>query len=737
MWVELGHFALILAATIALFSGALGIWAGSTHRDALLSSVRMSAQLMALLLMLSFILLAYAFVQDDFSVRYVINQSNSQLPTFYKIAAVWGGHEGSLLLWVLMLGLWTLAVSIWSKHLPYSIQNLVIGVLALLIFGFALFILFTSNPFVRQLPPMADGTDLNPLLQDIGLIFHPPFLYLGYVGFAVAFAFAIAALISGQLDAAWAKFSRPWTILAWVFLTIGIFLGSAWAYYELGWGGWWFWDPVENASFMPWLAGTALIHSLAVAEKRGIFKQWTILLAIATFSLSLLGTFLVRSGVLTSVHAFSTDPSRGMFILMYLMVVVGGALALYSWRVPLLSSRAKFTLFSKETALLLNNIFLVVSCATVLLGTLFPLLMDALGGGKFSVGPPYFTQVLVPIWLPMMVLMAISVHWHWKQNQWQKIRRATYGIVLTGIVLGLPMPLLFGEWRWGVALALSIAWAVVASTVWALHHRVRNTQAGKSYLSTLFNQPKAFVGMHIAHLGVAVFAIGATIVSAYEWERDVVIHPMQTVQVEHYEIRFQNLQGHRGPNYEALIGHFRVSSEGSPFAVLTPEKRQYFSGGEPMTEASIDRGFLRDVYISLGEMHGDNPETSPWLIRVYWKPLMNWVWVGCLLMAWGGWLSLRDRRYRAKVSKKQVQDSSHGAVPATVKTVGSMGKSASVTATMSKVAGNELTSPDEAKSAPLSSKPARDGAVQVKVAGKAPMASKREEELATTKKVEV
>lgn len=656
MWVELGHFSLILAACIALFSGAMGIWAGSTHRDALLSSVRMSAQLMALLLTLSFILLTYAFIQDDFSVRYVIQQSNRALPTFYKIAAVWGGHEGSLLLWVLMLGWWTLAVSLWSKHLPYTIQNLVLGVLALLIFGFALFILFTSNPFIRQIPAMADGTDLNPLLQDIGLIFHPPFLYLGYVGFAVAFAFAIAALISGQLDAAWAKFSRPWTTLAWVFLTIGIFLGSAWAYYELGWGGWWFWDPVENASFMPWLAGTALIHSLAVAEKRGIFKQWTILLAISTFSLSLLGTFLVRSGVLTSVHAFSTDPSRGMFILIYLMVVVGSALVLYSWRVPLLGSRTKFTLFSKETALLLNNIFLVVSCATVLLGTLFPLLMDALGGGKFSVGPPYFTQVLVPIWLPMMFLMAISVHWHWKQNQWQKINSATYGILLTGLVLGLPMPLLFGEWRWGVALALSIAWAVAASALWAVHHRVRHTQAAKGYFTTLFNQPKAFIGMHIAHLGVAVFAMGATIVTAYEWERDVLIHPLQTVQIEHYEVRFQNLQGVRGPNYEALIGHFMVSSEGRPFAILTPEKRQYFSGGEPMTEASINRGFLRDVYISLGEMHGDNPETSPWLIRVYWKPLMNWVWAGCLLMAWGGWLSLRDRRYRQAKKRKVIEE---------------------------------------------------------------------------------
>lgn len=651
MWVELGHFALILAATVALFSGSLGLWAGATHRDALLPSVKMSAQLMAALLVASFVLLSYAFVQDDFSVRYVVVQSNSQLPVFYKVAAVWGGHEGSLLLWVVMLGLWTLAVSVRSKALPSNIQNLVLGVLALLIFGFALFILFTSNPFVRQLPPMADGTDLNPLLQDIGLIFHPPFLYLGYVGFAVAFAFAIAALISGQLDAAWAKFSRPWTLLAWVFLTIGIFLGSAWAYYELGWGGWWFWDPVENASFMPWLAGTALIHSLAVAEKRNIFKQWTVLLAIATFSLSLLGTFLVRSGVLTSVHAFSTDPSRGTFILIYLMVVVGGALALYSWRVPLLSSRAKFSLFSKETALLLNNIFLVVSCATILLGTLFPLLMDAIGGGKISVGPPYFNQVLMPIWLPMMALMAISVHWHWKQNQWQKIRRATMGIVVAGVVLGLPMPLFFGEWRWGVALALCICWAVVASSVWAVHHRVRLTQAGTAWLPTLFKQPKAFIGMHMAHIGVAVFAIGATVVSAYEWERDVMIDPQQTVQVEDYEVRFRSLQGHRGQNYEALIGHFVLSANGKPIGVLKPEKRQYFSGGEPMTEAAINRGVFRDVYISLGEMHGDNPETSPWLIRVYWKPLMNWVWAGCLLMACGGWLGLRDRRYRVRKTR--------------------------------------------------------------------------------------
>lgn len=647
MWVELGHFCLVLACVLAAFCGGVGMVGGVRQLNTVLAPIRLSAQLMAVLLAASFAVLAHAFVTDDFTVRYVAAHSNSLLPVFYKVAAVWGGHEGSLLLWVLLLSLWMFAVSVLSRDLPDRIQLLVLAVLALLTFGFLLFILLTSNPFERLNPVPVDGADLNPLLQDIGLVAHPPFLYLGYVGFSVAFAFAIAALITGQLDAAWAKFSRPWTIAAWVFLTIGIMLGSMWAYYELGWGGWWFWDPVENASFMPWIAGTALIHSLAVAEKRGIFKHWTVLLAIVTFSLSLLGTFLVRSGVLTSVHAFATDPSRGTFILLFLALVVGAALALYAWRAPALSGNLRFTWLSREASLLLNNVALVTACAAVFTGTLFPLLMDAFGGGKFSVGAPYYNKVLTPLWLMLLLFLSVAPHLRWRQNEWSRFSRATLACWAVALALGNLMPLVFGEWRWGVALALSLAWAVVLVAVWDIVQRIRATGRGVSVWQAVRRQPRAFVGMHLAHIGLAVFAMGATVVTAYEYESDVVILPRETLAVRDYQVHFQHLQGAIGPNYEALIGHFRVADQdGRILGVLRPEKRQYLSGGDPMTEAAIRRSFLGDVYIALGEMQGSDRATSGWLIRLYSKPLMNWVWAGCLFMVLGGWLALRDRRYR-------------------------------------------------------------------------------------------
>ena len=649
MWVELGHFCLILACTLCLFCGLAGLFGGVRHATGLLAPIRMATLLTAVLLAASFVALAHAFVTDDFSVRYVASHSNTLLPLFYKVAAVWGGHEGSLLLWVLMLAFWAAAFSLLSRSLPERLQILVMAVLAILGLGFLLFILLTSNPFERLNPIPADGADLNPLLQDIGLVAHPPFLYLGYVGFSVAFAFAIAALITGQLDAAWAKFSRPWTVAAWVFLTIGILLGSMWAYYELGWGGWWFWDPVENASFMPWIAGTALIHSLAVAEKRGVFKHWTVLLAICVFSLSLLGTFLVRSGVLTSVHAFATDPARGSFILAFLALVVGTALALYAWRAPTLAHTVRFTWLSREASLLLNNVFLVAACAAVFIGTLFPLLMDALGGGKFSVGAPYFNRVLTPLWLALLFFLSIAPGLHWRQNKWPRIARRSYIAWGGALALGGIMPLAFGQWRWGVALALALAWAVVLTAAQDVLWRVRQTGKAEGPWQALRRQPRAYIGMHLAHIGLAVFAMGATVVTAYETEHDAVIMPRETLTLGEHQLHFQNLQGMVGPNYEALIGHFRVADEtGRIMGMLKPEKRQYVSGGDPMTEASIMRRFSGDIYLSLGEMQGSDRATSGWLIRLYSKPLMGWVWAGCLLMVAGGWLALTDPRYRRR-----------------------------------------------------------------------------------------
>lgn len=648
MWVEFGHFCLVLACVLAVFCGFTGLVGGVANQRVVLAPVRMAALLMCTLMFVSLVVLGYAFLTDDFSVRYVAAHSNTLLPDFYKVAAIWGGHEGSLLLWVFLLGLWTAAVAVAGRSLPERVLTLVLSVLALLTVGFLLFILLTSNPFERLNPVPPDGADLNPLLQDIGLVAHPPFLYLGYVGFSVAFAFAIAALITGQLDAAWAKFSRPWTLAAWVFLTIGILLGSMWAYYELGWGGWWFWDPVENASFMPWIAGTALVHSLAVAEKRGVFKHWTVLLAIMTFSLSLLGTFLVRSGVLTSVHSFATDPARGTFILIFLALVIGSALGLYTWRVPRLEGASRFSWFSREASLLLNNVVLLAACAAVFIGTLFPLLMDVLGGGKFSVGPPYYNRVLTPLWLLLLLMLTVAPHLHWRENSWARFARAStisWGLAL---ILGNLMPLLFGSWRWGVALALTLAWSVVITAVFDFTKRLQATGRGVSGFTALRRQPRAFVGMHLAHMGLAIFAMGATVVTAYEFEHDAVIMPRETVNMRGYDVYFQNLQGVVGPNYEALIGHFRISEDGRVLGVLKPEKRQYVSGGDPMTEAYIQRRFLGDLYLALGEMQGSDRETSGWSVRLYYRPLMGWVWAGALLMALGGWLALRDRRYRMK-----------------------------------------------------------------------------------------
>jgi cytochrome c-type biogenesis protein CcmF len=598
---------------------------------------RPAAQTVFLLLAIAFVTLAWSFYVNDFSVLYVAEHSNSQQPVMYRLGAVWGGHEGSLLLWVFLLSTWTILVAQLSKALDEFMVARVIGVLGLVTSGLLLFVIATSNPFTRLLPAAQDGRSLNPLLQDPGLVFHPPMLYMGYVGFSVAFAFAIASLLSGRLDAAWARWSRPWTTAAWIFLTLGIALGSWWAYYELGWGGWWFWDPVENASFIPWLVGTALLHSLAVTEKRGGFKSWTVLLAITAFSLSLLGTFLVRSGVLTSVHAFATDPKRGVFILIFLCLVVGSSLALYAWRAPKSTMGGKFSLSSRETLILLGNVFLVVSAGSVLLGTLYPLLIDALHLGKISVGPPYFNSVFVPIMVPLLVLMGIGPWASWKNTDLLTVLKRLWLAGLVAIIAGISIPLIMGEFTWLASIGFVLAFWVIASGCLQI---VRQAKAG---------QPtRSFIGMQFAHLGIAVFVIGVTMVGAYQEEKDVRMLPGETVSVGGYQIQLQGVNAVPGPNYNAMRGTFLLSKDGSSQTTLYPEKRSYFTSTMPMTEAAIDVGLTRDIYVSLGEELGD----QSWAVRVYYKPFVDWIWGGCLLMALGGALAISDKRYRMKLKGK-------------------------------------------------------------------------------------
>ena len=645
---ELGHFALILAAIVSIILGTLPLIGAHRNRLAWVALARPAAAAMALLITFSFACLTQAFVANDFSVAYVANHSNSLLPIQYRIAGVWGGHEGSLLLWILMLSWWAFLVAMLSRQLPDAMVARVLGTLGLVAFGFLLFILITSNPFERLLPGAEEGRDLNPLLQDPGLVIHPPLLYMGYVGFSVAYAFAVAALLSGQLDAAWARWSRPWTTAAWIFLTLGIAMGSWWAYYELGWGGWWFWDPVENASFMPWLVGTALMHSLAATEKRGSFKNWTVLLAISAFSLSLLGTFLVRSGVLTSVHAFATDPKRGVFILIFLVAVIGTSLALFAWRAPKVGLGGRFGLVSRESALLTNNVLLVVACATVLLGTLYPLLIDALGAGKISVGPPYFNAVFVPVMTPILFLIGVGPFARWKEASIPEIARALKWALVAGIVVAVALPLIYGHWSALTALGLFFAGWIIASSVLNFAERVRQTRAGRGIVATAFSQPRSFVGMHLAHIGVAVFVVGVTMVSSFQDEKDVKLAPGQSVDVAGYHFTFHGVKAVEGPNYIAAQGDFDLSMDGKFVRKMNPEKRNYHSSAMPMTEAAIDAGLLRDVYVSLGEpIDRDKPE-GEWAVRVYYKPFVDWIWGGCILMALGGLLAMLDRRYRVR-----------------------------------------------------------------------------------------
>ncbi|MBX3619033.1 MAG: heme lyase CcmF/NrfE family subunit [Rhizobacter sp.] len=635
MTPELGHLALILALLVSLVQGVLPLVGAHRGHAGWIALARPAAQTQFVLVAFAFACLMQAFVASDFSVAYVAAHSNSQLPTAYRAAAVWGGHEGSLLLWLLMLNGWALAVSLLSRQLPQAMAARVLGVLGLIGTGFLLFMLLTSDPFERLLPAAREGSDLNPLLQDPGLVVHPPMLYMGYVGFSVAFAFAIAALLAGRLDAAWARWSRPWTNVAWVFLTLGIALGSYWAYYELGWGGWWFWDPVENASFMPWLVGTALIHSLAVTEKRGSFKNWTVLLAIAAFSLSLLGTFLVRSGVLTSVHAFASDPKRGIFILAFLVVVIGSSLTLFAWRAAKVSLGGSFALFSRETLLLVNNVLLAVAAGSVLLGTLYPLLVDALGLGKLSVGPPYFNAVFVPIMVPLLFLVAVGPLARWKHADARDMAQRLRLAAAIAVVAGGGLPFLIGEWTPLIALGLLLAVWIFASSAFQVRERLRSGWP-----------PRAFWGMHLAHIGVAVFVIGVTLVKGYEVERDVRMAFGDTVTLGAYTVRLDGVKQVPGPNYVAQRGDVALLKDGRELRHLHPEKRNYFSSQMPMTETAIDTGFTRDVYVSLGEAL--DPQGRVWSVRVYYKPFVTWIWGGCLLMALGGGVAAADRRYRLK-----------------------------------------------------------------------------------------
>lgn len=639
---ELGHLAMILALCLCLVQATLpliGAWRGD-HQWMSLAQPAAWGQFAFLLF--SFLCLTYAFMVDDFSVAYVASNSNTALPWYYKFSAVWGAHEGSLLLWALILAGWTFAVSIFSRHLPEEMLARVLAVMGMISVGFLLFLIITSNPFERLLPNAPiDGRDLNPLLQDFGLIVHPPMLYMGYVGFSVAFAFAIAALLGGKLDAAWARWSRPWTIVAWAFLGIGIALGSWWAYYELGWGGWWFWDPVENASFMPWLVGTALIHSLAVTEKRGVFKSWTVLLAIAAFSLSLLGTFLVRSGVLTSVHAFATDPERGVFILAFLLVVVGGSLALFAVRAPVVKSQVGFGLWSRETLLLVNNIVLVVSAAMILLGTLYPLVLDALTGAKLSVGPPYFNALFLPLMALLMAVISVGVLVRWKDTPLKWLGSMLTPVLVASVVLAAIATFVHGDFHWAVLAVCVLAFWVILAGGRDILDKTRH----KGLLKGLPSLGRSYWGMQLAHFGFAVCALGVVLTSLGSYERDLRMAPGDSVELAGYRFQFDGAVHHEGPNFISDKGTVRVFDGEREVKVLYPEKRLYTVQQATMTEAGIDAGFTRDLFVALGEPL----EQGAWAVRVHIKPFVRWIWLGGLLMAFGGLLAAADKRYRIKV----------------------------------------------------------------------------------------
>lgn len=650
MAAEIGLFALILAFLLAVTQGTLPLIGAARGDVALMSVGRSAAYGQLFFLGISYAALTYAFVTDDFSLSYVASHSNSLLPLQYKISGVWGGHEGSLLLWVLILGFWSAAVATFSRSLPREVLARVLGVMGLVAVGFIGFTVFTSSPFERLLPAAMEGRDLNPMLQDPGLIFHPPMLYMGYVGFSVAFAFAIAALIGGRLDAAWARWSRPWTAVAWAFLTIGIGLGSWWAYYVLGWGGWWFWDPVENASFMPWLMGTALLHSLAVTEKRGSFKNWTVILAILTFSLVLLAAFLVRSGVLTSVHAFAVDPDRGMYLLAFMGITVAGSLTLFAWRAGTVGLGGRFGLVSRESALLTNNVLLAVSAAAVLLGTLYPLILDALGLGKISVGPPYFEAIFLPLMLPLLFMLGFGPRLRWKTDDPVSQLWRLRWIFLVSFLLGMIWPVFVGTWSFLAGLGAFLALWIVGSGMKDLWERIRpRAESSQTVWQRSRRLSRSYVGMQLAHFGVALVVVGITYVIGYDDERDVRMAPGEVVEVGGYAFRLDSLEEVQGPNFWAEQATVSIYRDGAHLTTLYPQMRHYFSQQQPMAHTSLHRGIFRDLYVNMGEpLPG-----GAWVMRVYYKPYMNWVWTGVVLMGLGGFLSASDRRYRVRVRREE------------------------------------------------------------------------------------
>ena len=633
---ELGQLSLVIALCLAFVQAVLPLAGAQTGNKGLMAVARPASHGQFLFLCLSFAFLTTSFLQNDFSVLYVANNSNTALPSMYKFAAVWGAHEGSLLLWALIMGLWTSAVALFSKTLPNDVRARVLGVMGFIAVGFMLFILFTSNPFERIFPAPLEGGDLNPLLQDPALIIHPPMLYTGYVGFSVAFAFAIAAMLAGNLDQQWARWTRPWTTTAWMFLTVGICLGSWWAYYELGWGGWWFWDPVENASFMPWLVGTALIHSLSVTEKRGLFKSSTLLLAICAFSLSLLGTFLVRSGVLVSVHAFASDPARGVFILAFLAVVIGSSLGLYAWRASSLETSVGFKACSRETFILVNNILLVVAAGVILMGTLGPLVFGALGLGQISVGPQYFEIVFLLPMIPLVLMMSVGMHSAWRSMEPSALVNRLRWPALLAVVLGLAVPyLVFGSSSVLTAIGVTIALLTMLSVL---------IDPARKLLGKGPRFTRGMVAMQLAHFGLAMTVLGITVTSSYSVITDEGMKPGDTREIGGYIFRFDGTRDVAGPNYAAIQGVFTVTRDEAMVTELLPEKRVYRVKTNPMSEAAIQGGWGRDLFVALGESLGN----GAWSVRIQHRPMIRFIWFGCLVMALGGLVAVSDPRYRRK-----------------------------------------------------------------------------------------
>jgi len=642
---ELGHFALIMALCLAVLQACLPLFGFYRHDQALMGMARPTALGQCFFVTFAFAALAYCFYASNFSVVYVAHHSNTAMPLFYRLAAVWGGHSGSLLLWTFILAIWTTAVSAFSRRLPAEVRSTVLAVMGVISMAFLSFMLFTSDPFMRHFPAPAQGHDLNPVLQDPGLVTHPPMLYMGYVGFSVAFAFAISALLNGRVDAAWARWTRPWTTGAWFFLTIGVTIGSWWSYRQLGWGGWWFWDPVENASFMPWLLGTALIHSLAVTEKRGLFKGWTALLAICTFALTILGTFLVRSGILTSVHSFAVSPTRGLYILTFFGLIVGGALLVYAIRAPKLTTWGEFRLFSREGLLLINNVLLATATLAVLLGTLYPLVLTGLNLEKISVGPPYFNAVFVPLALLIAVVMGLAMSVPWKRGRPRRVVARLWVAPIVAVLAGVIVPWLTvgREGLMAVIAGVMGFWAIAT----ALEEPIRRIRSKPGWQGILYRVPRGTWGMALAHIGLGVAVLGVGFSSVFSVHDALRMTPGSHKTLGGYTFVFTGAHKVKGPNYTAQRGRLVVKHHGHRVASLKPEKRHY-SGGTPEVKAAVDPGILRDLYATLGQSLGG----GAWSIRLYVKPFVRCIWIGGLLMGLGGFLAASDRRYRLAMPER-------------------------------------------------------------------------------------